>query len=577
VSARASAEMRKPGKAKKPPSPRRKAAQKAIMRAVGPDAAVIAAGVIAEAAHVTPVPFGWVAVGGVAALRGRDGFDALLARRGGGKAAARRRRKFQGSASASEVRGKLSVRAARKRAKVTRPSLHGRIPASEAGVLIGKGGMPKRALMGTAEDFYLIFAPPRTGKSGWMSGVVVDAPGAVVTTSTRVDVYANTLIPRQAKGPVFVLNPGGDGAIGTTLLWDPLEDCEHAAIAIERAGYLMHAAPKDANSGYWDAQGHVLLRVMLHAAALAGVTMREARAWVLDPLAAEPAAVLAMPGAAPDWAREMEAITRKSDEERGGIISSAASALAWMADPHMAAVACPRPEDQFDAWDFLVNGGTAYLIGTDRPHNSLAPYFATFAAHIFDTAKRIASVSDGARLDPPLTLVLDEPAIGCPVPLPGWSAESGGHGVTLVTGFQSPSQISGRWGEHGAQTIRDNASITLVTGGHKNPAELEALSAVCGSRDTWEHVKGPGGKTRTPRTERLYPPERLRTLPDWQAVLLHRSARPLTVTLTPVWKRKGYQKAEPAMWAPQPEPQPLAIEPPRVFAVSASGPPELQE
>ena len=33
------------------------------------------------------------------------------------------------------------------------------------------------------------------------------------------------------------------------------------------------------------------------------------------------------------------------------------------------------------------DGGTIYLIGTDRPHNSLAPYFATLAAHLFDTAK----------------------------------------------------------------------------------------------------------------------------------------------------------------------------------------------
>ena len=37
---------------------------------------------------------------------------------------------------------------------------------------------------------------------------------------------------------------------------------------------------------------------MLHAAALGGATMREARQWVLDPLSAEPASILAMPLAA---------------------------------------------------------------------------------------------------------------------------------------------------------------------------------------------------------------------------------------------------------------------------------------
>ena len=72
-----------------------------------------------------------------------------------------------------------------------------------------------------------------------------DAPGALLTTSTRVDVYAHTVVPRSAKGPVYTLNPGGDGGIPTTLSWSPLEDCHTAAGAIERAGYLMAAAPKD--------------------------------------------------------------------------------------------------------------------------------------------------------------------------------------------------------------------------------------------------------------------------------------------------------------------------------------------
>jgi type IV secretion system protein VirD4 len=570
---------RKPGRI----AARKAAAQKAALRAAGPSAAAVVIGAAAEHAHVAlhipPMPYGWMVASGVIALRGRDGLDVLTARRSGGKAAARRRKKYQGTASASEVHGKLSVRAARKRAKITRPSLAGRIPAAEAGIVLGRGGTPRRTLMATAEDFVVLFAGPRKGKSGYMAGVVEDAPGAVVTTSTRVDVHAHTSIARAAKGPVYVLNPGGDGAVGTTLFWDPLEECQSAAGAIERAGYLMAAAPKDSSGkdAFWDARGHELLRIMLHAAALGGATMHEARRWVLDPFSSEPASILATPLAADGWAAELDAMIQADGEQLRGITATAAGALAWMADPHMADVACPRSGDEFNALDFILDRGGLYLIGTDRPHNSLAPYFACLTAHLFDTAKRIASVSPGARLDPPLTIVLDEPAITCPVPLDRWSAEAGGHGITLVTGFQSPAQISARWGEHGAQTIRDNASVQLVMGGHTNPAELEALSAVCGNRDTWEHVKGPGGKTRSPRTERLFPPERLRTLPDWQAVLLHRSARPLTVTLTPVWKRKGYRRAEPVQWVPQIEPEPQAIEAPRKFAVAAAGLPEIQE
>ena len=157
-------------------------------------------------------------------------------------------------------------------------------------------------LMGTHEDFYLIYAPPRRGKTGWLAGVALDAPGACLATSTRVDVYAHTVIPRSAKGPGWVLNPGGDGGIPTTLGWSPLEGCHKPSVAMEHAGYLMDAAPHDkgGKDAYWQGRGHELLRIMMHAAALGGATMREVAEWVRDPDATEPMAILTDdPDAAP--------------------------------------------------------------------------------------------------------------------------------------------------------------------------------------------------------------------------------------------------------------------------------------
>ena len=89
-------------------------------------------------------------------------------------------------------------------------------------------------------------------------------------------------IPRARLGDLHVLNPGGDGGIPSTLQWSPLDGCQSPAIAIERAGYLMAAAPKDSGGkdAWWDAKGAELLRLMLHAAAISGATMHEAVAWV---------------------------------------------------------------------------------------------------------------------------------------------------------------------------------------------------------------------------------------------------------------------------------------------------------
>jgi type IV secretion system protein VirD4 len=42
------------------------------------------------------------------------------------------------------------------------------------------------------EDQTLVLAAPRTGKSGWLADRIIDHPGAVVTTSTRTDLFENT-------------------------------------------------------------------------------------------------------------------------------------------------------------------------------------------------------------------------------------------------------------------------------------------------------------------------------------------------------------------------------------------------
>jgi type IV secretion system protein VirD4 len=528
---------------------RRDKAAAAAVRGAAVPGSVLASAAVLQAAHVPPAPWGWIAAGGVATWYCRDAADAIRERRSGGRRAARQRRRFQGTATASEIRGSLSVSAARKQARVTRPSLAGArgLPAAEVGVAIGTGGRPRRTLMAGHEDFILLFGAPRTGKTGVECDWLADAPGAAISTTTRVDTFAHTALPRAARGPLWVLNPDGDGDLPTNFMLSPLAGCHVPQIAIESAGYLQHAAPSDkgGKDAHWDQRGAELLRLAMHAAAIAGATMREVAEWVRDPSSPEFTDALCSPAAAEGWAAKLGGLRRTAAETLDGVIAAAESAVSWMDDPFMAMVACPGPRDaEFDAAEFICSAGTLYLIAADKPHGSVAPYCAWMTAHIWLTAKRLASRSPGSRLDPPLTMVLDEPAITCPVPIDKWSAEAGGHGITIITGVQSPAQLSARWGENGARTIRDNATVQLILRGKSDHDELEKLSALCGERDTWHHARGPGGsRTRQPAKERLFPPERIRTLKPWQAILLHRSTRPLIARLTPVWERPGYQRA----------------------------------
>ena len=459
--------------------------------------------------------------------------------RGGGKAAMRRRRKYQGTATRRELRRNLSPAAVRMRAAVVSPGLH----PSLAAVVIGRA--KGQDLAGSREDSYLLIAPPRVGKTGMLACWAADAPGALLATSTRTDMYAHTAIPRMRLGELHVLNPGGDGGIPSTLQWSPLDGCTSPAIAIERAGYLMAAAPKDSGGkdAWWDAKGAELLRLMLHAAALAGATMHEVAAWVRDPASREPASILAGEFAAPGWDRALAMMADDTDQMRG-IAASASAALSWMDDPAMARAACPAGAG-FDAAAFLRDGtGTVYLIGADKPHGSLAPYFAAFAANLFETAKWLASSSPGGRLEYPLTFALDEAAITCPVPLHKWTSEAGGHGITVMAAIQKLSQLYSRWGDHDGRTVFGNSTIKVFWGGATDHEDLEAVSAVCGMRDTWDHVTNSDGtKTKQPRQERAIPPEQIRMLAVNEVLILHRSTRPVIARTEPVWERRGYEAA----------------------------------
>lgn len=533
---------------------RKDRAKRALARKAAPPAVLLSASVILQAAHA---PAGWpIATAlGIAAWYGRNGIDVARERRSGGRLAARRRRRYQGEATAAEIRGSLSVPAARRQAKVTRPSLAGRVAACDAGVRLGTGGRPGRTLMASHEDMILLYGGPRSGKTATECAWLAEAPGAVISTTTRTDTYAHTAIARSAKGPVWVLNPDGDGDLPTNFMLSPLTGCHVPQIARESAGYLMHAAPSDkgGKDKLWDNRGSELLATAMHAAAVVGATMLEAAEWARSPADPAFAAALRHPDAWPQMARNLTGLLALEQETVSGITLSAHNAVSWMSDPFMAMVACPR-DREFDALDFLCSSGTLYVIAADKPHGSMAPYAAWMTAHVWNLAKRLASRMPGGRLDPPLTMVLDEPAITCPVPLDKWSAEAGGHGITIITGVQSPAQLSQRWGENGAKTIRDNATVKLILRGRDDHAELEPLSAMCGERDTWHPVRNPDGtKTRQPGKERVFPPERIRTLKPWQAILLYRSTRPLIATLTPVWKRPGYQRAPlgPGLLQPQ--------------------------
>ena len=55
-----------------------------------------------------------------------------------------------------------------------------------------------------------------------------------------------------------------------------------------------------------------------------------------------------------------------------------------MSNPGLAATTLPGPDEPvFDVARFIAERGTLYLLGSERPHDAVAPLFSALTGHIF--------------------------------------------------------------------------------------------------------------------------------------------------------------------------------------------------
>ena len=269
---------------------------------------------------------------------------------------------------------------------------------------------------GSYDDVYAAYGPPRSGKSNWLATVGLEAPGACLFTSTRADLAVHTAAVR-ARGdrPAYFINPGLDGGFPCNLYYSPVTGCENPLLAMESAGALIHAAPRDpGGSAAWiDGKSKSCLQLLLHAAALSGRDIFTVRQWAADIASPEiPLKILDARGT-PGWADELASLAGEAADDpqtASGILGGITGALGWLADPVLAELARPEPGEEFDVRQFIRDQGSVYLIGADTPNNPLSPYFACFVSHFWAEAKRMAAdpleeASRDLKLDPRLLMI----------------------------------------------------------------------------------------------------------------------------------------------------------------------------
>lgn len=453
--------------------------------------------------------------------------------------------RIRGTAGQGEIARSAGARRLSRRAAVLRPGL-----ASPSVADLGHelGRASGRICYSSIEDSVVLLGPPRSGKGlHLIIPMIIDSPGAVITTSTRPDNLTATLRARQRKGPVAVFDPQGLAhGIPSATRWSPIRGCEDPQIAMVRAKALTSGtASGTTDSNFWQASAEQAVRCLLHAAALGDRSPSDLYRWSLSAVHAREAAMTLStnPHAATGWHEALESITNSDPRQRDSVWSMVTIAFSAMADPRVLDALSPAPHEHFDPERFLRDQGTVYLVGTSTGTAATAGIVGAFVEDVAEAARRLAARSPGARLDPPLALILDE-AANYPLPsLPSLMSEGGGTGISTIVTLQSLSQARAVWGEHSANAIWDAAIVKVVLGGGSNARDLEDLSKLIGQRPESQTSTstGPDGRRSTSTSSHQVPilePGRLRTLPFGTAILLLRSARPIVLTLTPWIKRK---------------------------------------
>jgi type IV secretory pathway TraG/TraD family ATPase VirD4 len=457
----------------------------------------------------------------------------------------------EGLAGRAEVMRVSGPKALVARSAVLRPGLETPTPL-ELGFRLGTARGVE--CYSSVEDSMVILGPPRSGKGyNLVIPMILDACGPVITTSTRPDSLGPTIAHRAQVGPVGVFDPQGLAeGIPSSLRWSPVRGCKTPQTAAVRAKALCADAGRGVTeASFWQSQTEMVVRCLLHAAALGGRVPLDLYRWSLSaPSANEAVEILQNHhDAAPSWSRALDSVISADQRLRDGVWSMVSTVFAPLADPHVLAAVSPEPGDEFDPVTFLRRSGTLYLLSTASGASATAALASALVEDVVETARRIASASTGARLDPPLSLILDE-AANYPLPsLPALMSEGGGTGITTVAVLQSRAQARDRWGHDTEQAIWDSAIAKVILGGSSNAADLRDVSNLIGDRDyrdvSLSHQAG-GGRSVSESTRRrdILDPSMIRSIRQGHALLLLRSASPIMLELKPWTARKDVDELQ---------------------------------
>ena len=440
----------------------------------------------------------------------------------------------------------VARRAEQLRASLKPNRRRARRPAREDGVLLGRLRTARGARLevrASWEDVVLAVMAPRAGKTTALAvPAVLDAPGPVVATSNKPDLWATCADRRViATGQrAWVFDPQGITGVERAWWWNPLRGVQSIEAAHRLAGhFVQEVRGSKSHRDFWTSAAHDLLTGLLLAAGLGGRSLVEVYEWLNDPVIGTPAQILRERG---QEAAASSLVGRQNGapETRDGIYETARTAAQCLRDPRiMEWVVTDDGRCELVPEKFVRTREALYLLSKDGAGAS-TPLVAALTDRVMHVATNAAEKA-GGRLDPPMVVVLDEAANVCRIAdLPELYSHLGSRGVLPLTILQSYRQGTRVWGDHGMDALWSASTCKVLGAGLDDARFAEDVSRLIGDHDvTVRSVSrgtGHASESTSLRRQRILPPEAIRALPRGRALLLATGAKAAIIELQP-WYR----------------------------------------
>ncbi|MEU6381056.1 type VI secretion protein [Streptomyces sp. NPDC046909] len=297
-----------------------------------------------------------------------------------------------------------------------------------------------------------VFVAPKDGRRTTATQAVRDAEGPVLVVTSNPAIWSDTKDARAKLGPVHLYDPTHLCDTPARLHWSPTAGCEDKQTAAARAAALLTPVRPTARLDQAVSDtAETLLRSYLHAAAVDGRTVRHVHRWSQGTQIQDAVRILrTSPKAAAGSAGELEAALTGHPERRDIAQELTGRALAALFTVNVREACTPNRTDALALDSFVDEGGTLFVVGESiedpRTNPGAMPLLTALVSSVVERGRHMAERSSSGRLDPPLTLVLDDVAAVAPLPqLPELLATGADRGLPTLALLRSREQARARW------------------------------------------------------------------------------------------------------------------------------------